>query len=196
MKSFAIANLEEPPSAGFFDRLAQLAEARVDRILIRDASRPDRERHETAVRARTLIEPPTSLFVHGRVDLALAAKADGVHLPASGIRASEARRIAPGLVIGRSCHSLAECAAAASEGVDYVFLGPVFDTRSKPGEGRIDRSTLEEAARLELDVFALGGISMRNLDFFSGIPLAGVAAITMFMLDQPVEAVVEAVRRA
>ncbi|HVR41934.1 MAG TPA: thiamine phosphate synthase [Thermoanaerobaculia bacterium] len=196
MRSFAIAALESTPTDAWFDRIASLVDAGVDRILIRDPKRPDRERLQTARRCREIVTGSTLLFVHGRADLALAAGADGLHLPSWGIPAEVARRLAPGLLIGRSCHSLADCRAAAASGTDYVFLGPVFPPRSKEGEGGVDRGELPEAARLGPDVFALGGMTIENVAQLRGLPIAGVAGITLFMEDRPVAAVVEAVRRS
>jgi thiamine-phosphate pyrophosphorylase len=71
------------------------------------------------------------LIVNDRLDVALAAGADGVHLGQHDLPLAAARRAAPGLLIGISTHSDAEIDAAA--GADYLGFGPVFATRSKPG---------------------------------------------------------------
>lgn len=195
MKAFVIANLEEPPGTPFYDRLTELCAAGVDFVLIRDRSLPDRDRLSVALECRRILAPPTRMLVHARADLALASGADGVHLPSHGVPARAVRAVGETLTVGRSAHSVDECRVAAEEGVDYVLLGPVFPTRSKPGEAAISRADLERAATLSPAVFALGGISLENLGQLHGLPIAGVAAITLFMEDRPVSAVVEAVRR-
>lgn len=195
MKVFAIANLEQPPGTAFFDRLAELCAAAVDLVLIRDRVLPDRDRLSVALECRRVVVPPTRMLVHGRADLALASGADGVHLPSDGVPARAVRTIGENLLVGRSAHSVDECRGAAEEKLDYVLLGPVFPTRSKAGEARISREELERAATLGPAVFALGGISLENLGQLHGLPIAGVAAITLFMEDRPVSVVVEAVRR-
>jgi thiamine-phosphate pyrophosphorylase len=196
MRAFAIANLEREPDAAFFERVRRLAEAKVDWILLRDKGLDDAMRLRNAERCRRLIAAPSRLLIHGRGDLAAAVGADGVHLAAAGLPAEAVAAVAPGTVMGRSCHSVADCAAAAREGLAYALLGPVFPTRSKPGEARIGRSELARAATLEIDIYALGGISLATFGELKGIQLAGVAAVTLFMADEPLEEIVEAVRRS
>src|SRR5262249_61957306 len=73
---------------------------------------------------------PSRIVVNDRLDVALAAGADGVHLRADSIPVAEARRLAPaGFLIGRSVHSAAE--AAAARDADYLIAGTVFPSRSK-----------------------------------------------------------------
>jgi thiamine-phosphate pyrophosphorylase len=194
MRAFAIANLEGPPDAPFYDRVKRLAEAGVDFILLRDKGLDDALRFRNAERCRGLVRSPSKLLVHGRGDLAVASGADGVHLAASGVPADAVRKIAPGMVLGRSCHSVPDCAAAAREGLAYALLGPVFPPRSKKDEGRIGRNDLARAATLGVDIYALGGISRERLGELKGIPIAGVAAVTLFMEDEPLEEIVAAVR--
>ncbi|HWJ67820.1 MAG TPA: thiamine phosphate synthase [Nocardioides sp.] len=75
----------------------------------------------------------TAVVVNDRVDVALATGADGVHLGAEDLAVADARRIAPGLVIGATCRTRAEVEAAARAGADYAGFGPVLATSSKPG---------------------------------------------------------------
>ena len=195
MKAFVIADVEQPADSAFFERLAELSAAGVDVVVLRDPSFSDRERFALALECRRLVSPPTRFLVHGRADLALACRADGVHLPSGGVPVRAVREFDRRLLVGRSVHSLDDCRRAAEEEADYVLLGPVFPTRSKPGEGRISREELEQAAKLSPAVYALGGVSRENLEQLRGLPIAGVAAITLFMKDRPVSVVVEAVRR-
>lgn len=197
MKSFAIANLDGPPDEAFFERVRRLADGKVDFILLRDKGLADSTRFRNAERCRGLVAAPVRLLVHGRADLAAAAGADGIHLASNGVPADAARKVAPGApILGRSCHSVSDCAAAVREGLSYALLGPVFGPRSKPDGARIGRSDLSRAATLGVDIYALGGISLENLGDLKGLPIAGVAAITLFMADEPLEEIVEAVRNA
>lgn len=196
MKAFAIANLDGPADPAFFDRVRRLSGAGVDWILLRDKGLEDAARLRNAEGCRAAVRAPSRLLVHGRADLAVAVGADGVHLAASGVPAAAVRAVAPGLTVGRSCHSVTECGEAAAEGLAYALLGPVAAPRSKGGEGRISRSDLARAATLGIDIFALGGIALETLGTLRGIGLAGVAAVTLFMADEPLEQIVEAVRNA
>jgi thiamine-phosphate pyrophosphorylase len=194
MKSHAIANLEAAPEEAFFRRIGELAEAGIDVVQLRAKTLDARTTYDAAVRIRALLRPPAQFVVNRRADVALAAGADGVHLPSDGLPAGPLRRIAPQRVIGRSCHTLEEVKQAKAEGCDYVLLGPVFAPRSKPGRGAVTTAQLHEASRHGIEVFALGGISRDNLQALSGSGIAGVAAVTLFMSDGPVAAIVEDVR--
>jgi thiamine-phosphate pyrophosphorylase len=78
-----------------------------------------------------------AVLINDRLDVALAAGADGVHLPETGLTVADARRVAAArgrsIVVGCSRHSAAGAAEAASAGADLVVLGPVWATPSKAG---------------------------------------------------------------
>src|SRR5262245_49669266 len=68
----------------------------------------------------------TNFIVNGRVDVALAAGADGVHLQAGNVPIHAVRKAAPHLMIGYSAHSHQDMKSAEAEGADYLLLSPVF----------------------------------------------------------------------
>jgi thiamine-phosphate diphosphorylase len=194
VKAFAIAAIEQEPDQAFFERIAEISAAGVDFLLLRDKALPDPVRWKSAERCRSLIHPPVRFLVHGRADLARAVEADGVHLAGDGPPVESIRE--RGIhIVGRSCHSVGDCERAAAEGADYALLGPLFPPRSKPGQRLISRDDLVEAAKLELDIYALGGISMENLHILSGSGAAGVGAVSLFLRDRPLEPIMEAIRR-
>jgi thiamine-phosphate pyrophosphorylase len=167
---------------------AALAFAGVDGLQLRDRTLDDRVRLARAAAARAAFPRPGALLLNGRLDLALAAGADGVHLPASGVPVAALRALdaSRGLLFGRSTHSVAEVAAARDEGCDYAIFGPVFATPSKPGllppRGI---SSLREAARQGLPVIAIGGIDLRNAAEVASAGAWGVAAIRLFAEPEP-----------
>jgi len=134
-----------------------------------------------------------SVVVNDRLDVALAAKAAGVHLPADGLPIDLVRRgTGKRFVIGRSVHSLAEARQAQKEGADYLFFGPVFETPGKtvfgPPQGPDALRKIVEAVRIP--VWAIGGINPGGAARLRGIPIAGVAAITFIAAaPDPAEAV-------
>ncbi len=71
------------------------------------------------------------LIVNDRIDVALAAAADGVHLGQADFPVDAARRLAPDLIIGASSHNEMEAAAAQRDGASYVNIGPLFPTGTK-----------------------------------------------------------------
>jgi thiamine-phosphate pyrophosphorylase len=102
------------------------------------------------------------LTVNDRIDVALAAGADGVHLPSAGVSPNDARRLlGPAALIAVSCHSAADIARARDAGADFATFGPIFDTPSKRAYGEpVGLESLREAAKLGLPLVGLGGISV------------------------------------
>ena len=103
-----------------------------------------------------------SLFINGRIDIALAVDADGVHAPEADAPALVplVPRLVGGLV-GVSCHSVMAAAEAEAAGVDYVMFGPVYNTPSKSRFGAPQGvAKLESvAANIDIPVVAIGGIT-------------------------------------
>jgi thiamine-phosphate diphosphorylase len=123
------------------------------------------------------------VVVNGRADVALAAGAHGVHLPSTGPPACRIRALAPpGWLVGRSVHSAAEAARAGAAGaVDYLLLGTVFATASKPGLAPCGASELARAvAATAVPVLAIGGVALARMTEVAGAGAAGVAAISLF----------------
>jgi len=104
------------------------------------------------------------LIVNDSVELALAAGADGVHLGRDDVSVREARARLPGLLIGVSCYADEErLRCAAADGADYVAVGSVFASSTKPGATRAPLELLARARALSgLPVAAIGGITPQN----------------------------------
>jgi thiamine-phosphate pyrophosphorylase len=164
-------------------------------LQLREKDLPARELYELALRLRKICaRAGAPLIVNDRVDVAIAAEADGVHLPFDSIGVSMARKLlGPERLIGVSSHSPPDVAGAAREVADFAVFGPVFDPLSKPAAGPAwGASGLAAACGAgTLPVFALGGITperAREL-FASPDPAArpaGVASIgAIFAADSP-----------
>ncbi len=123
------------------------------------------------------------ILVNGRLDIAVAGGAHGVHLPATGLAASDlVPCLPPHFIVGVSTHSLLEARHAASDGADYIVVGPVFPTPSKLPYGRpMGCSRFRKICTLvSLPVFALGGIRWNNVQSVIDAGAIGVAGITLF----------------
>ena len=138
----------------------------VDIVQLREKELPDGELVAVARRLAAACNRAGALFVlNDRPDLAAACNADGVHVGQDDVPPAEARRLAgAGRFVGLSTHSSAQVAAAHAADVDYIGVGPVWETATKPGRSAVGLELVAEAARsARLPWFAIGGIDLANL---------------------------------
>ncbi len=111
------------------------------------------------------------LIINDRLGVALAVKADGIHLGQDDAPVALARRLlGKKALIGLSCHSASEIKKARRLDVDYVGFGPVFTTKTKPGLKGRGVAALRRAVRASRKpVFAIGGIAAGTLPALRGI---------------------------
>ncbi len=120
------------------------------------------------------------LIVNDRVDVALAADAQGVHLGREDLPISWARRLlGPDRIIGASAAHRDDAIKVANEGADYIGLGPIYATRSKPdARPAIGAGPIGEVVRaVEIPVIAIGGITADRVPEVLGAGAHGVAVI-------------------
>lgn len=104
-------------------------------------------------------------FVNDRADLALACGADGVHVGQDDLPVAEVRKIAPELLIGKSTHSIEQALAAQEEKPDYLGVGPVFATPTKPDYKPAGLEFVRQASeKISLPFVAIGGIDSNNIE--------------------------------
>jgi thiamine-phosphate pyrophosphorylase len=184
----ALASADPPTDQvnGVLERIRTAAEAGVDWIQIREKDLPARallqlSRHAVAIgKARVL--------VNDRLDVALAARAAGVHLghesaPVGAVvRWCRDGNVPREFLVGVSCHSLEDVGEAQKAGADYIFFGPVFETPSKQRFGAPQGITrLAEVCRASrIPVIAIGGIRERNAVECIRAGAGGIAAIRLF----------------
>lgn len=139
-----------------------------------------------ALRGRAL------LLVNGRIDVALAIGVDGVHFPERGLPAKQARDMAKEAccIIGHSVHSLEAAVAAEEDGADYLQVGTVFETASKPGGPAAGLSLLREVRdAVSIPIIAVGGIDASNAAGVIAAGADGIAVIGAIMdADDPRQA--------
>jgi thiamine-phosphate pyrophosphorylase len=144
-----------------------------------------RECGATLIQLREKFDPPTRFFrqaesavqvardfgvkiiINDRVDIALALKADGVHLGQEDLPPDAARRILGGeAIIGFSTHNLTQARLAAQMPVDYLAIGPIFTTATKqsanPSVGLDGLARVREAVG-SMPLVAIGGITSENI---------------------------------
>lgn len=173
-----------PPGRVWKDAISRAIGNGANWIQIREKDLSARELYELTQQAIALAAPTgAKILVNSRFDVALAAGAAGVHLPAGSPPPHSWRSLTPpGFLIGVSAHTLPELLAAQRQGADYGVFGPVFPPLSKSSDlAPRGLAGLKQAARaLRLPVLALGGIAEHNAGECVDAGAAGIAAITLF----------------
>ncbi len=119
------------------------------------------------------------LIVNDRLDVALAVGAAGVHLGQDDLPASEARRLAPGLVLGVSSHGLEQARRAQAGGADYVALGSIYPTGSKPSFELVGLEALRLVRpHVTVPLVAIGGITLERVPAVLAAGADAVAVIS------------------
>jgi len=172
-------------------------------IQLRDKSLAEQTRRflSCARELRRVTLDRATLIINDRVDLCLAADADGVHLGQDDLSSAAARRIfdqvkdGKSRIIGLSTHNLSQVRAADALPVDYIAIGPVFVTGSKanpdPVVGLEGVQQARQATRKPL--VAIGGITRQNCRQVKDAGADAVAVISD-LLESPAKAVADFLR--
>jgi thiamine-phosphate pyrophosphorylase len=199
---------------GLIQKIQEIAAAGVDWVQIREKDLPARElasltRQALRITAQSSGKSScaTRILINDRLDVAIAERADGVHLGERSLPTGEAKRLVEsalrkqavdkGSLIGVSCHSLESARAAEGSGADYIFFGPVFPTPSKetfgPPQGT---ELLEQVCRgVTIPVLAIGGITPENAKSCRDAGAAGIAAIRLFQSAADPRQTIGSIRR-
>lgn len=134
-------------------------------LQLREKSLGDAELLRRARQLRSLTRAfGALLFVNDRADIARLAEADGVHVGQDDLPVAEVRRIAGGgLLVGKSTHTVEQYDAAAAEDPDYIAVGPMFESSTKPQAHIAGPATLRAvASRGAVPLVGIGGITPEN----------------------------------
>ena len=170
------------------DKIQEATQAGVDFIQIREKDLLARELELLACEVLTAIRPPkTRVLLNSRGDVALACKADGVHLRSDDIPVEDARRIGkriPQWLVFVSCHSAADVQRA--KGADMAIFAPVFE---KEGSQSTGLEGLHAACGVGMPVLALGGVTVANAASCIQAGAVGIAGIRLFQENNVAEVV-------
>ncbi len=169
-------------------KIGEAARCGVDFIQLREKDLAIRELQKLADEAVAAVRregTTTRLLINSRVDLAIAAKADGVQLRSNDISPQEVRTIykggkLPEPVVGVSCHTLDDVDQAEAGGASFAVFSPVFEKPGLPEISPVGLQELSQAASRKIPVLALGGITFENALECLHADVAGIAGIRLF----------------
>ena len=148
-----------------------------DVIQLRVANKSDKEFLSIATKIKKLTcKFKIPFIINNRLDIALAIDAEGVHLGQDDLPIESARKIAPRKLIGKSTHSLKEALKAAKETADYISIGPIFHSPTKPNLSPIDLNLIPQIKKkVKIPLIAIGGINLNNIKQVLKAGVEGVA---------------------
>lgn len=153
----------------------------VTMVQLREKDLSDKEFIEEARVLRAICsEYGVPLIINDRVDVALEAGADGVHVGREDESVSLIRkRVGPGFIIGSTAKTLEQAGAAEREGADYIGVGAMFPSPTKETALGIGLEDLKNiSASVSIPSVAIGGISAENIALLEGGGMSGIAVIS------------------
>jgi len=180
------------------EMVAQAVAGGVDLVQLREKDLSGGPLLELAQRLRAITRGKALFLVNERVDVALACGADGVHLGEAGLPVGVVRKlVGEDPLIGRSVHSLEGALVAAEQGADFLHLGAIFATDSKPEATPVGPALMREVVKaVEIPVLGIGGIQAANLCQVVEAGGHGVAVIGSIMKYARPEEAALSLRRA
>jgi thiamine-phosphate pyrophosphorylase len=208
--AFSCFATQDDPITAIVRYAEQLMSAGATLIQLRDKSKPDQPKRflSCARELRRITLDRATLIINDRVDICLAADADGVHLGQDDLSPAAARKIFDQVqvkdgqmkdgktrIIGFSTHNLAQVIAADALPIDYIAIGPVFATGSKANpDPMVGLHGVKQVRRVtKKPLVAIGGITRQNCSQVKDSGADAVAVISD-LLESPAKAVADFMR--
>jgi len=167
------------------EAVARAVAGGVDLVQVREKDLPAAGLFDLVISLRDVTAGRAKLLVNDRVDVALAADADGVHLPEDGLPVPVVRQLlGPAKILGRAAHDPAvlDRGEVPVGQVDYLLVGTVFPSSSHPGLPAAGTAIIRDfVARTPVPVLGIGGITAQNCAGVIAAGAAGVAVISAIL---------------
>jgi thiamine-phosphate pyrophosphorylase len=176
--------------------ITEIINAKIKIIQYRDKIISKNEYKKTAQLLRTYASRHNILLIlNDYPDIAVEIDADGVHLGQDDMNIPEARKILPNKIIGKSTHNLDEALAAQNEGADYINIGPIFSTKTKPGMSPVGIQTIKHIApNISIPFTVMGGINSKNIAQVFAAGAAKIGVISAIFAETNIQDAVSQLR--
>ncbi|HUJ11565.1 MAG TPA: thiamine phosphate synthase [Verrucomicrobiae bacterium] len=180
----------------------ELIDGGADVIQVRAKKSSHAQRVEIGLKVVSVAaEAEVPVIINDDVDAAFESGADGLHLGQEdwehlGGRAERAERLANMRIVGLSTHSLEQALRAERDGVDYIGVGPVFPTATKPGTKAVGVELIRKVAEgIKIPFFAIGGITPENVGEVLSAGATRVAVVSALLRTSDVRSATAAFKR-
>lgn len=179
------------PAPGTFEKVVEEAlKGGVTLVQLREKEGDTGLLYERAVKLKQITKAyHVPLIIDDRIDIMMAADADGVHLGQSDMPAALARKlIGPDKIMGVSAGTLEEAVKAEKDGADYLGVGAMFPTATKKDADITTPKTLRKIMdTVHIPVVTIGGMNERTIPLFKGYGLSGFAVVSAIMASREPE---------
>jgi thiamine-phosphate diphosphorylase len=177
---------------------SQAVDGGVTVVQLREKDLSSGDLYDLAVTVHAVLRGRALLLVNDRIDVAIAAGADGVHLPEHTLPLQKLRDyVGDACIVGRSVHSVEAALRAEQEGADYVQVGAVYETRSHPGQTPTGLELVRAVAEaVRVPIIAVGGITPERVAEVIEAGADGIAVIGAILDADDPQAAARALRTA
>ena len=185
---------------GFLSRVEQALRGGATLLQLREKEKSTRDYIALAEKVHAIAKRyNVPLIIDDRVDVALAVDAEGVHVGASDMPVSTARRLmGKDKIVGATAKTVPWAREAYEQGADYLGVGAIYPTTTKVKTVLTSTDTLRGICKaVPIPANAIGGLNKDNIDVLAGIPIAGICVVSAIMkADDPKTAAKELKARA
>ena len=181
---YLVTNRDKLTDEEFFKTVEESLKGGVTLVQLREKTAPVREVIELAKKLKELCHSyNVPLLVDDRVDIALAADLDGVHLGNEDMDVADARRIlGTDKIVGSTAKNLDWAIAEEKKGADYLGVGAIFETKTHVKTTRTSVETLREINdKISIPTVAIGGLNYDNIDILKGSKAKGISVVRAIM---------------
>ena len=184
----------------FLRRVEDALRGGVTLLQLREKNKTTREYIDLAEKVHALtVKYNVPLIIDDRIDVAMAAGAEGVHLGQSDMPVATARRIlGDDIIIGATTKTVPQALEAYEQGADYLGVGAIYPTTTKVKTVLTSVETLADICRaVPIPVNAIGGLNKDNIDVLKDADIAGICVVSAIMkADSPYDATIELIEAA
>jgi thiamine-phosphate diphosphorylase len=177
---------------------SQAVDGGVTVVQLREKDLPGGDLYDLTVTVHAVLRGRALLLVNDRIDVAIAAGADGVHLPEHTLPLQKLRDyVGDACIVGRSVHSVEAAVRAEQEGADYLQVGAVYETSSHPGQRSAGLELVRAVAQaVRVPIVAVGGITPERVAEVIEAGADGIAVIGAILDADDPQAAARALREA